>query len=440
MKECFKCGASEGKEILFEAVHSSGIVNICKACYFKLRIPIIDRKSVDWDEIDNSKTSVRDRLSNMAHVNVQDRSVKNSGAEDLRSVVEASIEKPTVSALPKELIDNFNWIIMRKRRALKITQKQLGKKVGVAEVIIRALEKGVLPRDYKELLPRLENIISAALIRGNEIKFVKSSPEGFQKKVESMRILGEGEKISAVNSKADVLEEKKEGGIRGFLSGVKKKISFDDHEEFTLRTDDFKPEDLSLSTVREIVGEPVEDSVVSGVRSEVRDREMGKSRNHEIVSDKREIRSREVQELRKKSFDSRFLGGEVRKDPVPEMRKDVRQAIEELENYKPKVVDQKLENWNSKTEERAIDDSNVEVRKLDVESQVINRLKENVVKQSKEFSFDALSLDDALDSEVESSSSELIDDDLFIEEASNEASVNDEELSEDDIRKLSWGG
>lgn len=43
-----------------------------------------------------------------------------------------------------DLIDNFNWAIMRARRAMHLSQQQLAEAIGESEAAIRRAEQGLL--------------------------------------------------------------------------------------------------------------------------------------------------------------------------------------------------------------------------------------------------------------------------------------------------------
>ncbi|MDA3837164.1 MAG: hypothetical protein PF542_06095 [Nanoarchaeota archaeon] len=189
MTSCFHCGNSEKSELL-ETIYKTGVVSVCKNCYPKFRLPIIEKKIVDWAEVER-KGSVRERLTDMAHVNVNKKvSVeKKKNPEDmtLRDIVEQNFEKNKVvaSEVPTDLVDNYNWVIMRKRRALQISSKELAEKLREPELIVSALEKGVLPRDYTTLVRKVEAVLSVRLFKevknsmsSNDIIAESKSPTG----------------------------------------------------------------------------------------------------------------------------------------------------------------------------------------------------------------------------------------------------------------------
>ena len=155
MIECSLCGISVGSSEVYKGIHKErGVVNICHKCYLKKRVPLIEKKEIDWNEVDKRGT-VRDRLSRMAKVNVEKTRIATKRFEkpedvELKDIVEKSVRKE-VEIGPRsydDLVDNFNWAIMRKRRSKKMSRSELAQEVKESPIIIESLEKGVLPRDY----------------------------------------------------------------------------------------------------------------------------------------------------------------------------------------------------------------------------------------------------------------------------------------------------
>lgn len=169
MKECYLCGATENEAVLYEGIYkSSGIVHVCRKCYFKEKIPLIQKKEVGNESI-NSRESVRERLSRMAHVSVPRHEEKkiSPGEVDihLKDLIEKNFKKEVIPSTnkPEDLVDNFNWIIMRKRRSMKISKEKLAEVLYEPLIAIESLEKGVLPRDYKPLIKKIEGYLGINL-------------------------------------------------------------------------------------------------------------------------------------------------------------------------------------------------------------------------------------------------------------------------------------
>ena len=175
MKECYICGATEDKAVLYEGIHKNeGIVFVCRKCYFKDKIPLLEKKELDSEKM-NSRESVRERLAKMAHVSTQKTEVKKikPNYEDVRlkDIVEKNFKKEVSTSVkaPDDLIDNFHWVIMRKRRSTKMTQEQFAEKIMEPLIAIESIEKGVVPRDYKTLVKKIEGQLGINLFKNKEL-------------------------------------------------------------------------------------------------------------------------------------------------------------------------------------------------------------------------------------------------------------------------------
>ncbi|PJE81725.1 hypothetical protein COU58_00900 [Candidatus Pacearchaeota archaeon CG10_big_fil_rev_8_21_14_0_10_32_42] len=174
MRECYLCGILEDKSVLYKGIHKSrGIVNVCRKCFFKDRIPLIDKKEENFVKI-NERESVRERLSRMAHVNVKKREEKKIPYhfEDvhLKDIVEKNFKKDVVvTKNPPELIDNFHWVVMRKRRSLKLSKENLAESIKEPFIAIESLEKGILSKDYKLLIKKVEGFLGIILFKEKDL-------------------------------------------------------------------------------------------------------------------------------------------------------------------------------------------------------------------------------------------------------------------------------
>lgn len=238
MNKCYLCGITEEETFLYKGIHKEiGFVGVCRKCYFKDRMPLIEDKEVDWEKV-NKRVTVRDRLTRMAKLEVVEKEeVKpvKINPEDigLKNLVEKNVEKEISEGVkePEDLIDNFHWVIMRKRRSMKLSRSELADKVLEQPVIIESLEKGVLPRDYILLVKKIENSLGVRLFK------------------EKKRIIVPEE--LAVESKipsGTLISELKE-------NAKKRDLFFEDKKP---SQDEINPEDINLEKIEEISGVPEE--------------------------------------------------------------------------------------------------------------------------------------------------------------------------------------
>jgi ribosome-binding protein aMBF1 (putative translation factor) len=167
MAECFSCGISGEGSLLNEAIYKTGVVLVCKNCSEKFNLPLIEKKKIDWKKVDESGT-VRDRLADMTRAEVsQTRFAKPLKDVKLRDLVEENLKKNVVKLKenPNDLIDNFHWEILRRRRILGITRGKFAEGISEPESLVRSLEGGGLPDDYTDLILKVEKFLSVSLFK-----------------------------------------------------------------------------------------------------------------------------------------------------------------------------------------------------------------------------------------------------------------------------------
>jgi ribosome-binding protein aMBF1 (putative translation factor) len=152
MAECFRCGISEDKTKLYNAISGKGIVKICGNCASIENFPII-KKPVIENQIVPQKPLIKDRLIRMSNPPI--------GREiSLRALVDR--EKPKMQNHP-DIIDNFHWTIQRIRRARKITREQFAKGIDEPESKVRMIEQGFLPESDYKIINKIENYLGVSL-------------------------------------------------------------------------------------------------------------------------------------------------------------------------------------------------------------------------------------------------------------------------------------
>ena len=206
MNECFKCGVSGDRALLFGAVSEKGIVKICRKCSFEENLPIMKYLK---EEVEKKQT-VYERLSRLSGVEVKDgKNRVDKQNEDLRKIVDENFKKMVFAPKgvpldmqdgifggnknPFDMVDNFHWIIMRARRAKKLTQKQFAEVIKESEEAIKMAEKGVLPKNYLVLVNKIENYlgirIKDKLARAKSFdEEVSQVKEGFFQNVEEDKV------------------------------------------------------------------------------------------------------------------------------------------------------------------------------------------------------------------------------------------------------------
>ena len=165
MSECFKCGVSEERAILYDAISGKGIVKICRHCSIVENLPII-RKVVEETSEKKSPERIPGRSGMRSYV-------RNPSGDDmaLRNLVEKNFKQNMKEdlELKKTLVDNFHWALMRARRAKHLPQEQLARAIKESHIAIQTLEMGVVPERSREIISKLEIYLFVKLRKQNSL-------------------------------------------------------------------------------------------------------------------------------------------------------------------------------------------------------------------------------------------------------------------------------
>ena len=199
MIECFQCGISGNKVLLFDAICEKGIVKVCRKCSFQEDMPIIKRPTNFQLRESEKRQTVYDRLSRVAGLSTEKKVPENKELKrqetSLREIVDRNFEfkiresKIKETKIRDDLVDNFHWILMRVRRLRKITQEQLAGEIVESVVAIKMAEKGVVSDGY-ELIRKLENYLGIKLIKRDFLE-----KEEKPREVVDAELLGKPEEI-----------------------------------------------------------------------------------------------------------------------------------------------------------------------------------------------------------------------------------------------------
>ena len=169
MEICFKCQAPETKVLLFDVILPEGIDKICGNCSSSVDSPII-RQGIFLDGKTEKKQTVRDRLSKISGVNLEERKLNHVKKDDgLKQIVNRNFAEKLESNvnLNEELIDNFHWILMRARRMKHLTHGQLAEEIREPEEAIKAIELGKVPTK-KDIVRKLEQFLNIRIMKNAE--------------------------------------------------------------------------------------------------------------------------------------------------------------------------------------------------------------------------------------------------------------------------------
>lgn len=164
MFECIKCGVTEDKALLFDVISPSGIVKICRRCNVEEDLPLI-KKARDIEAPEFGRESFLDKRKREFVFDKED-DLRRKEDTTLREIVDRNFEKriPEKEEVGGDFVYNFHWIIMRARRAKKLTQSQFAEEIKEPESAIKMLEEGRVPKDSSRLILKVENYLGIKIM------------------------------------------------------------------------------------------------------------------------------------------------------------------------------------------------------------------------------------------------------------------------------------
>jgi len=175
---CFKCGASEKEKKLVDAITLKGIVKACEACALEEGLIIINKPTQSQlAKAEKEPERFREKVKKFHKESEPDMELRQQNIELGRLVDRKALEKAQFAKKNPNLVDHFHWILMRKRRAKKISPAELAKEINEPEVLIRLIEKGVLPQGSEGIIDKLERYFGIRLWKSKNEKINNSTEE-----------------------------------------------------------------------------------------------------------------------------------------------------------------------------------------------------------------------------------------------------------------------
>ena len=167
MEKCVRCRVSGEEVRLFDAIYLGQMEKICERCSIIENIPVI--KKPDISQLKESERGrVYDRMKRLSGIKEQKKKDTFFIEDRLRRLEEMpELELPEKDKL--NLVDHFEWEIMRNRRRKGLSHNQLAENLGESEVAIAMLEKGRVPENAEGLIRKLEQFLRIRLRKISEV-------------------------------------------------------------------------------------------------------------------------------------------------------------------------------------------------------------------------------------------------------------------------------
>lgn len=220
MEECFKCGISEERSKLHDAISGEGIVKICERCTLDGDVPFFRRKETSLASADRTAPVgglIKEREKAFERIRSKKSPAIRSSDFSLRDLVEQNYRK-NVDEERKSwpgMIRNFNWILLRARRNKGFGQKHLAEAIGEPEIAIRMAERGILPKEYVPFIRKVEKILEIELMDAHPFRLeehkrmldFKDTPSN-KMTIGELRALAKKKEVETIKSQGILAKER----------------------------------------------------------------------------------------------------------------------------------------------------------------------------------------------------------------------------------------
>jgi len=219
-EKCERCDTPSSKVKLFDAIDGLNIIRVCRECAKLEGLALIKKPTAEQLRNAEKPYTVYERISRIAGLPSQKprKIEKDVHLDDLR-------HRASSTEHPLKLVDNFNWKIMRARRARRLSQEKLAELLFESVEAIKMIESGRLPENAGKLITKLEQYFQIQLnlepekkeIKPEEIKFDRRTIENLTigdlrrlQKEREMRVKLEKKDMKAEEVVSEVLKEESE--------------------------------------------------------------------------------------------------------------------------------------------------------------------------------------------------------------------------------------
>ena len=153
-KSCFICEIPESKAKLVHAINGKEIILACERCVASEDLLVVKRPTEEQIAFANKPYTVKERLAK----------AMNAGRAEQAKPQVSSFNAPKLYCLsrlhnvelPIKLVENFNWVILRARKAKKLNQNQVAQAIQEPIAELKILESGCLSDNSEKIINKLE--------------------------------------------------------------------------------------------------------------------------------------------------------------------------------------------------------------------------------------------------------------------------------------------
>jgi len=170
------CKRESDEVKLFEGILKSEMIRICEECAESEGVPLVKKPSEDQLQKADERYSVRERMEKMSGIR------ETTEISDDQTTTQGNLAKlrvPPKKQFHEDVLDNYYWTLNISRRRKKLSINQLADLIKIDANILKSIEQGRIPENFKEIFLQLESFLGIKLLKNHQpiINFTRTIDE-----------------------------------------------------------------------------------------------------------------------------------------------------------------------------------------------------------------------------------------------------------------------
>ncbi len=255
---CVICKKSEDETDLFEGIYDGKIRKICKSCSTVERIPLIKKPTAEQLMDADRKFTVKERMEKLTGSGEFSNSTQLSRDQSVANKNLAKLRFPIKKQQHEDLVEDYYWRIQNARRRKKFPISHVAKETGIPKEIIQSLERGILPKDFRNVIAKLENFFNIRFFKQRQIQAFLKKPSKPTPKEEKEILQQVKQNLEQQNKKYETIEKIKTGKMDFSKRENLQNITLNDLVELKRQREEQEKEQTNQKLKRDMFGDDLE--------------------------------------------------------------------------------------------------------------------------------------------------------------------------------------
>jgi len=256
---CTICKKSEDETDLCEGIYDGKINTICKSCADSENIPLIKKPTQEQLTEADRRYTVSERMKKLT--GMEEPSNSTSLLSKDQSIAYKNLAKlrfPVKKQHHEDLIEDYYWKIQHARRMKKFPLSHVSRETNIPEETIHSIEHGVLPKDFREIIARLENFFDINLFKQHQVQTFLKKPTPTLEQEEKQILQKTKQNIENQEQKQETIEKIKTGKVDFSKRKDLQNITLNDLVELKKQREALQEEQTDKKMKRDLLGDDLD--------------------------------------------------------------------------------------------------------------------------------------------------------------------------------------